>query len=272
MSKIKVAVCGVFGNMGREAVKAVAGQDNMELVGALDVIETGKDAGTVINNEPMGLIVSSDLEEMLSSTGADVMVDFTSPSAVMRNINTAIKKGVIPVVGTTGLTEPDLKQIDAWTREYNTGAIIAPNFALGAVLMMKFSRIAARFFHEAEIIELHHEHKIDAPSGTAIKTAQMINTGRAENSSKKPVGDKPEEIEKIPGARGGEIDNIHIHSVRLPGMIAHQEVIFGSDGQTLTIRHDSIDRRSFMPGLIMAVNKAPRLKELIYGIENLIDL
>ncbi len=271
MSEIRVIVCGAFGNMGRETIKAVSGEDNLKLVGALDIKDTGKDLGQVMDNHPNGIIVSPDLEELIITSEAEVMVDFTAPSAVMQNIHTALKHRVTPVVGTTGLTEPDLKEIGGWINKYETGSIIAPNFALGAILMMKFSRLAARFFSEVEIIELHHEHKIDAPSGTAIKTAQLINLGREESSVEIPAVSKPEEIEKVSGARGGKIGSIHLHSVRLPGMVAHQEVIFGGNGQTLTIRHDSIDRRSFMPGLIMAINEAPRIKELIYGIENLIE-
>ena len=271
MSEIKVVICGAFGNMGREAVKAVSGEDNLELVGALDIKNSGEDLGQVMDNRPSGIIVSEDLKEMLKTSGAEVMVDFTAPSAVMQNIHTALENRVTPVVGTTGLTEPDLKEIEGWIKKYETGVIIAPNFALGAILMMKFARLAARFLPEVEIIELHHENKIDAPSGTAIKTAQMIREGRKENSVDIPAAGKPEEIEKIPGARGGKIDDINVHSIRLPGKVAHQEVIFGGNGQTLTIRHDSIDRRSFMPGLIMAINEAPRIKELIYGIENLIE-
>ncbi|MFY9114922.1 MAG: 4-hydroxy-tetrahydrodipicolinate reductase [Dethiobacteria bacterium] len=274
MTTIRVAVCGASGNMGREAVKAIRGQDNLQLVGALDIKDSGKDVGLLIGNRPLGVEISSELEPMLCTSGAEVMVDFTAPAAVMEHIFTALKNKVPPVVGTTGLTEPDLEQIAAWVDKFETGAIIAPNFALGAVLMMKFSRIAARYFDQVEIIELHHEHKIDAPSGTAIKTAQMIDAEQKEDAARirrARESSRPEEIEKISGARGGRYENIHIHSVRLPGMVAHQEVIFGGNGQTLSIRHDSMDRRSFMPGLLMAINRAPRLKKLIYGMENLID-
>ncbi|NLI69481.1 MAG: 4-hydroxy-tetrahydrodipicolinate reductase [Firmicutes bacterium] len=273
MDAIKVAVCGASGNMGREAIRAISEQNTLRLVGALDIRDSGKDVGLLIGSRPLGIEISLDLEPMLQASGAEVMVDFTAPAAVMEHIFTALKNGVTPVVGTTGLTDPDLEQVASWVDRFETGAIIAPNFAMGAILMMKFSRIAARYFDQVEIIELHHEHKIDAPSGTAIKTAQMITAERKEEGSLpgRTTAGRPEEIEKISGARGGRYENIHIHSIRLPGMVAHQEVIFGGNGQTLSIRHDSMDRRSFMPGLLMAIDRAPRLKKLIYGMENLID-
>ena len=309
MTKIKVIVSGACGKMGQEAVKAISREENLELSGAVDVSNTGKDIGQMVLGEPMGIKIGDNLEAAIRECSPDVMVNFTVPSAVKEQIHTSMQMGVTPVVGTTGLTEPDLNEIDRWVQHYRTGIIIAPNFALGAVMMMQFARLAARYFGDAEIIEMHHENKVDAPSGTAIKTAEMIQQGRSENLETEGSGAKegaesgsgaesgarpesesepgkgagsgagmgiakakrPKEVEKISGSRGGEANGVHLHSVRMPGKVAHQEVIFGGPGQTLTIRHDSLDRSSFMPGLIMAINKTPGLQKLIYGIENLLD-
>jgi len=303
MGKVKVIVCGACGKMGQEAVRAVAKENDLELVGAVDITGEGTDIGQKALGENLGVKITGNLEATLKETKPDVMVNFTIPSAVKEQIHTSLQYGAVPVVGTTGLTEPDLQEIDRWVQNYQRGVFIAPNFALGAVLMMKFSQLAGKYFEYVEIIEQHHEQKIDAPSGTAIKTAQMIHEGRKEKEGEAGEGEgeeatrgggtgevagagtgaagevrgsdtraeRPEEIEKISGARGGNDNGIHLHSVRLQGRVAHQEVIFGGPGQTLTIRHDSLDRTSFMPGLMMAVRKAPGLKDLIYGMENLLD-
>lgn len=171
-----------------------------------------------------------------------------------------------PVVGTTGFSEADLKELQQLTEEKGIGCIIAPNFAVGAVLMMKFAKMAANYFPDVEIIELHHDKKLDAPSGTGLKTAEMI----AEVRESKKQG-HPEEKELIEGARGADYDGIRLHSVRLPGMIAHQEVLFGMDGQTLTIRHDSYNRASFMSGVKLSVEQVMHIDQLVYGLENIID-
>jgi len=174
---------------------------------------------------------------------------------------------VRPVVGTTGITETDLEKIAAWSEEYATSAIIAPNFALGAVLMMLFAAQAARYLPEAEIIELHHAEKVDAPSGTAIKTAEMILQARGQ-STRAAVA----ELEKVKSARGGNMDGVRLHSVRLPGLVAHQEVIFGGVGQTLTIRHDSLSRSSFMPGVVLAIKEVMNREGVCYGLEKILSL
>ncbi|NMA92192.1 MAG: 4-hydroxy-tetrahydrodipicolinate reductase [Firmicutes bacterium] len=266
MDKIKVAVNGAAGKMGRHVISAIAGCRDLELTGAVDLVEVGVDAGKLAGREPLGVTVTANLAELLQQGETDVLVDFTTPMAIMKNIELALSQRVTPVVGTTGISEKDLDRIQSWVSRYKTGAIIAPNFALGAILMMKLAQVCARFFPQVEIIELHHNGKIDAPSGTAIKTAQLIAAARREQPP------RPESLEKIPGTRGGNLEGIQIHSVRLPGLIAHQQVIFGGEGQTLTIKQDSLSRLSFMPGVLEAIRRAPTVKELVYGMENLLEL
>ncbi len=270
MDKIKVVVCGVLGNMGRESVKAIARETNMEVAGALDLHGIGEDVGVLTDGRANGVVIKEDLESVLKESGAAVVVDFTNPGSVMGNIETALHCGVVPVVGTSGIGEEDIAKIKEWCQRFDTAAVVVPNFALGAVLMMKFAHLAARYFADVEIIEQHHEKKVDAPSGTALKTAQMVAEGRLLGGITSSFN-RPDEVEKVAGSRGGKLNGINLHSVRLPGRVAHQEVIFGGTGQTLTIRHDSIDRTSFMPGLIMAINEAVKVKGLVYGIENLLD-
>ncbi len=265
MGKIKVAVSGAFGRMGREVCRAVLGEEGLELVGAFDLQGEQEDIGEILGTKPLGIKIKKLSKESLGKDQPAVMVDFTTPMAVIENIELALQCGVRPVVGTTGITQVDLDRIGQWVDSSGLSAIIAPNFALGAVLMMKFVSIAARYFPQAEIIELHHDQKIDAPSGTALKTADLI----IECREKEPP--ERDELIKLSGARGAVQDKVHIHSIRLNGLVAHQEVIFGGTGQTLTIRHDSVDRQSFMPGVIFAVKKAMGLKGLVYGLENILD-
>ncbi|RJQ31050.1 MAG: 4-hydroxy-tetrahydrodipicolinate reductase [Actinobacteria bacterium] len=221
---IKVAVFGAAGKMGSEVVKAITTDSELELVASVDINDNANEA----------------LKKV------DVAVDFTHPSVVMENINRAIGAGVHYVVGTTGITQENLDSIKQSLEGKEVGVFIAPNFAIGAVLMMELSKKAAAYLSDLEIIELHHNQKIDAPSGTSLKTAT--------------------ELKKIVG------NDIPIHSVRLPGLVAHQEVIFGGLGQTLTIRHDSIDRNSFMPGVVMAIKAVSNKKGLTYGLENILDI
>ncbi len=250
--EITVAVSGASGRMGREVAAAVAAEPDLKLVA-----ETDKD---------------DDLASILAATRPTVLVDFSVPDAVMDNIEIALMNGVVPIVGTTGLSPSDLAIVREFCCQYELGALIAPNFAIGAVLLMRFAKEAARFLPDAEIIEMHHERKLDAPSGTASKTAEMIVEGRAEMT---PTALPAEAFEKIAGARGGKgAGDVPIHSVRLPGFVASEMVIFGGLGQTLTLRHDSIDRKSFMPGVILAIRHAPTLAanggDLVYGLENLL--
>ncbi|HEY3330586.1 MAG TPA: 4-hydroxy-tetrahydrodipicolinate reductase [Capsulimonadaceae bacterium] len=248
---ITVLVSGAKGRMGQEVVKAVNAAEGLELVGEVDF--------------------GDDLAASLASLKPQVMVDFTVPESAMGNITTALKHKVVPIVGTTGISADDRAEIAALCQSTGTGCLIAPNFALGAVLMMRFAHDAAKYFPDAEVIEFHHEKKLDAPSGTATLTAELIAEGRA--------GALPTELpagafEKIPGSRGGKAaGDVPVHSVRLAGFVASQMVIFGGPGQTLTIRHDSIDRASFMPGVVHAVRQIARLAgsgELVYGLENLL--
>jgi 4-hydroxy-tetrahydrodipicolinate reductase len=248
---ITVAVAGARGRMGQEVVAAVNAESDLALVAQADMGE--------------------DLASILSTLKPMALVDFTVPEAVMGNIEIALAHGVVPIVGTTGLSPEDVAHVRELCRHHGVGVLIAPNFALGAVLMMRFAQEAARYLPDAEIIEMHHERKLDAPSGTAAKTAEMIAAGRAGVT---PTALPADAFEKLPGARGGSgVGGVPIHSVRLPGFVASQEIIFGGLGQTLTIRHDSRDRKSFMPGVILALRHAPKLQtsgELIYGLEHLL--
>ncbi len=248
---ITVAVAGARGRMGQEVVAAVRAEADLALVAQADA--------------------GDDLAAILAAVQPAALVDFTVPEAVMGNIETALAHGVVPIVGTTGLSPSDVERVRGLCREHGVGALIAPNFALGAVLMMRFAQEAARYLPDAEIIEMHHERKLDAPSGTAAKTAEMIALGRA---GANPTPLPADAFEKIPGSRGGKgVGDVPIHSVRLPGFVASQEVIFGGLGQTLTLRHDSRDRKSFMPGVILALRHAPTLRasgELVYGLEHLL--
>ncbi|MEW6770581.1 MAG: 4-hydroxy-tetrahydrodipicolinate reductase [Bacillota bacterium] len=262
---IKVVVTGAAGRMGREVVRAVSKTPGMGVVGAVDVTGSGEDAGVLAGTGPLGVAVRSDLENVLRETAAEVLVDFTTAGAAVQNIRTAIECGVRPVVGTTGIPKEELDRLIQLSREKGVGGLVAPNFAIGAVLMMHFAGIAARYLPAAEIIELHHNQKLDAPSGTALKTAEIIAAARGGAA----VEDRTEQV-KLEGARGGTLEGIYIHSVRLPGLVAHQEVIFGGLGQTLSIRHDSISRESFMPGVIMGIKKVKELQEIVYGLDKLI--
>jgi 4-hydroxy-tetrahydrodipicolinate reductase len=249
MSQIKVAVLGAKGRMGLEACKAVNAAGDLELVASLDLGDS--------------------LDQLLSS-GAHVVVDFTHPDSVMGNLEFAIKNGINVVVGTTGFDEKKLQQIAGWlATQPKTGALIAPNFGLGAVLMMQFAAKASKYFESAEIVELHHPNKADAPSGTAARTAELINEARA--SVKKDV--MPDATtSSLEGARGALIGDVHVHSVRLRGLVAHQEVILGDLGETLTIRHDSIDRTGFMPGVLLGIRKVISHPGLTFGLEHFMDL
>ncbi|CFX75606.1 Dihydrodipicolinate reductase, bacterial/plant [Syntrophomonas zehnderi OL-4] len=263
--KIKVIVSGALGKMGMETARAVHNDPELELVGLVDIRARGEVFGDIAGNKEISLTIHNDLDKMIEMTRPDVMVDFTNPQAVYNNTRTALKQKITSIVGTTGLNEVELRQLEKLALDKQVGVAVIPNFALGAVLMMKLAQEAAQYFPDVEIIELHHDQKLDAPSGTAIKTAEMITANRqpipARNSR---------EFEKISGARGGEINGIRVHSVRLPGLIAHQEVIFGGVGQSLRIRHDSFDRVGFMPGVIMSIKKMITTTGLVYGLENLL--
>ena len=267
MNKVKIIIAGPRGRMGSEAVKMVTNTEHFELKAVIDYKYEGHmlsdlEGFQAINNVP----IFSNIETCLQNVECDVLIDLTTPEVGMHHAKTALLHNVRPVVGTTGFTKADLEELEGICKDKNLGCIIAPNFALGAVLMMKFSQMAAKYFNDVEIIELHHDKKLDAPSGTAVKTAEMISAVR----ESKQQG-HPDEKETISGARGAELDGMHIHSVRLPGLVAHQQVLFGSDGQTLSIRHDSYNRASFMSGVKIAVDTVMKQDLFVYGLENIIE-
>ena len=260
-----VIVNGACGRMGQAVLKAVQEADGLELVGAVD-IKGGADTGSLVGLPANGILVETDLEALLARKKPEVMVDFTRPDVVFGNVMTALAHKTSPVVGTTGLSDEQKAEIAKAAEANDTPAFIAPNFAIGAVLLMVMSRQAAKYMPDVEIIELHHDKKLDAPSGTAIQTAAMIAEVRKAHKQ-----GNPDEFEKLEGARGADYEGMHIHSVRLPGYVAHQEVIFGGLGQTLTIRHDSMNRESFMPGVVLAAKKVRILKGLTVGLDKLLD-
>lgn len=257
---IKVGVVGALGKMGIEVVKAVLADKMLELVCAIDVCDGG-----VQEFSGRRVAIDSNLSESLKKNKPDVVVDFTQPSVVYENIKLYLDLGVKSVIGTTGLSTAQLDELKSLSEAKKTGCFIAPNFTTGAVLMMLFAQTAAKYFNNAEIIEYHHNQKKDAPSGTALKTAQMM----AEVNKNLKSGNCPEE-ELVKGSRGGDYENIHIHAVRMPGFMASQEVIFGAPGQILKIRHDSVNRECYMPGVIMAVKNIAETNKFTYGLENIL--
>lgn len=243
---IAVIVNGALGKMGQACIAAIEADPELKLVGKADK--------------------GDDLTGLIKKTGAQVVVEFTHPSVRLQNIEAIVKGGAQAVVGTTGFTDPDLKQVENWCKTYNTGVLIAPNFGIGAVLMMQFAAQAAKYMPHVEIIEYHHDQKADAPSGTAIKTAQLIN--EAVGVTQPP---KVESEEMLGGrSQGAKVGNIRLHAVRLPGFVASQEVILGGQGQRLLIRHETINRESFMPGVVLACKKMKDKKGLVYGLEKLL--
>jgi len=270
---IPVVVNGAAGKMGREVVKAVAQAEDMTLLGAIDRNPeyNGKDAGELAGlGEPLEVPITDQMEPMLGFVAQErqpgVMVDFTHPSTVYDNIRSAIAYGIRPVVGTTGLSPEQIQDLAEFADKASNGCLIIPNFSIGMVLLQQAAIQASQYFDHVEIIELHHNQKADAPSGTAIQTAQMLaEMGKTYNQP------TVEETEKLPGARGSLAEEgIRIHSVRLPGLIAHQEVIFGADGQLYTLRHDTSDRACYMPGVLLAIRKVIQLKSLVYGLEKIL--
>jgi 4-hydroxy-tetrahydrodipicolinate reductase len=263
---ISVIVAGAGGKMGQEVVRTVLKDPDLALVGAIDINQTGCDAGDLVGLPACGVLIGDDLKTALRGRETAVLVDFTNAQAAARNAKYALTVGVAPIIGTTGLDEAEIGELRKAAKKSGTGVLIVPNFTLGAVLMMSFARQAARYFPNVEIIELHHDQKIDAPSGTALLTAQNIGAER------KPFHQgHPQEYEKLAGVRGGDWNGIRLHSVRLPGLVAHQEVIFGGPGQILTIRHDSINRESFMPGVILAIKKVRQLQGVNIGLETVLS-
>jgi len=260
MADIRILVTGACGKMGREVVKAVTAAQGMAVVAAVDKVCAGEDIGLIAGIGALGVPVSGNLAEALDC-GVDVIVDFTIPAEVMGNLRTAVPRGTAAVVGTTGLTAAHLEELRALSAQSGAPVFIAPNFAIGAVLMMQFAQQAAKFFDYAEVIELHHEKKLDAPSGTALRTAELMKAAVAGRLAEEAKAEQGEE------SRGLPVGNIRVHAVRLPGLVASQEVILGSLGQTLTIRHDTVSRESFMPGVLLAIRKVQELTGVVVGLE-----
>jgi 4-hydroxy-tetrahydrodipicolinate reductase len=246
---IKVGVLGARGRMGAEVVNSVNTAADLELAAALDL---------------------GDSLDLLIDAGVEVVVDFTHPDSVMGNLEFLIAKGIHAVVGTTGFDQARLDQVEQLLEiNQGVGVLIAPNFGLGAILMMKFAEQAASFFESVEIVELHHPNKVDAPSGTARRTAELIAKARSAAGR----GDQPDATStSLEGARGANVDGVHIHSVRLRGLVAHQEVLFGDQGETLTIRHDSFDRTGFMPGVLVGIRNVAKHPGLTHGLDNFLDI
>ena len=260
---IRVVVSGT-GNMGREVLAAVTRAPDMKLVGVLEKFAEGE----TVDLPGGGTVpLSTDPPALFDRVKADAIIDFTNAYWTPQIAPAALERGVRLVIGTTGLSEAWIEELSRTCRERGVGAVIAPNFAIGAVLMVHMAKIAARFFDAAEIIELHHDKKVDAPSGTALATARGMVEGHG-----KPFDRNVPDREPLPGARAAETGGITIHSVRLPGLVAHQEVLFGGQGETLRIRHDTIGRDSFMPGVLLATREVMRRKELVRGLEALFGL
>ena len=241
---VRVLVNGAKGKMGTAAVNAISADPDLELTGTCDL--------------------GDDLRAKLKESRAEVCVEFTTAEAGYENTVSILESGVCPVVGTSGFTEEEVSKLRVLAETKKKGGLIAPNFAIGAVLMMKFSADAAKYLPRVEIVEAHHDRKADSPSGTALRTAELMRTARGSAIDKLP------DTEIIPNARGASLEGIHIHSMRLPGVVAKQTVVFGGTGQTLTIEHNSLDRESFMPGVVLACKKVVRANELFYGLEYLL--
>jgi len=259
---MRVAVTGAAGRMGIEVCRTIDATDDLELVAAVDPQAAGSALAEVAGIDTP-ITIAGDLEA-IADAGADVAVDFTHPSVVGANLLWLLDHGIHAVVGTTGIADDDLQAARQRAADGAANAVVAPNFAIGAVLMMQFSAQAARHLPSVEIVELHHDRKADAPSGTALRTAELIAGSRTDDVT--PVGGDDDH----PGARGTNEHGVPIHSVRLPGLVAHQQVQFGGQGETLTIRHDSLDRSSFMPGVLAAIRGVSGLDGLVVGLEHVL--
>ncbi|GEB76095.1 4-hydroxy-tetrahydrodipicolinate reductase [Sporolactobacillus inulinus] len=265
--ELRIIVAGPRGRMGSETIRMIEKAPDLTLVAAVDHGHDGARVSELVPGaEEASAKIYTDIDACFSNEQADVLIDFTNPESGKRNLQKAIDYGVRPVIGTSGFSNDEVAAYRAQMDQKKLGGIIAPNFAIGAVLVMKFSQMAAKYFPDAEIIELHHDKKKDAPSGTAVKTAELMTKTR--QAKKQGAAD---EKETLPGARGADYEGMRIHSVRLPGLIAHQEVLFGGKGELLTLRHDSMDRASFMNGVHYAAETVMDLETLVYGLENILD-
>jgi 4-hydroxy-tetrahydrodipicolinate reductase len=264
--QIHVAVAGASGRMGREVIKMVLQDEELVLAAGVDRSSGPLDLGNLVGMEACGVTMMNNLEQALIETRPDVLVDFTAPESAMDHTSLAIEHGVRPVIGTTGFSPEDIETLDKLCLEKGIGGLIAPNFSIGAILMMKFAAQAAKYFPNLEIIEYHGDQKLDAPSGTSVKTAEMISQVREEIRQ-----GNPKEKEILEGARGAYYNGFRIHSVRLPGVFAQQEVIMGAFGESLKIRHDSYDRAAYMPGVKVGIQKVMEYTGLVYGFDHFIE-
>ena len=263
--QIKVLVNGAAGKMGRAMIDGILPEKDLQIVAVVDLKQAGTDIGTVCGGSPWGLSIETNLQGALIRTKPDVMLDFTNAQAALKNVRLALEHKVAVIIGTTGLDPQELTELEKMANNRQTPVFVAPNFALGAVLMMGFAAQAALHFPHVEIIERHHNQKLDAPSGTAIATMEGIarqRTAFAQGSL--------HEFEKIPGSRGGDYQGMRVHSVRLPGYVASQEVVFGGLGQIFTIKHEALSREAFLPGVLLALRKINCLQGLVYGLEELL--
>jgi 4-hydroxy-tetrahydrodipicolinate reductase len=265
MEPIRVVINGAFGRMGQEITKAVVCEPGLKAVGAVEKEVTQQYLPLTETLELIAL--SSDLDSLLRSCDADVVVDFTEAEASMAAARTALKQRVNMVIGTTGLSQEDLTEIEKLCRVHKVGAVVAPNFSLGAAVMIHLARLAARFFDHAEIIEMHHDKKADAPSGTAIATAGAMSQARG-----KPFVYPKVAHQVLKNTRGGKMDGIAIHSLRLPGFMAGQEVVLSGVGETLSLRHNAISRECYVPGVVLAIKEVTKRKGLTYGLDALLKL
>ncbi|MCW5943456.1 MAG: 4-hydroxy-tetrahydrodipicolinate reductase [Fimbriimonadaceae bacterium] len=264
--KIRVGIVGAAGRMGRIIAQGLHRATDMDLVLAVDREHADESLRDVIGPHMPDVPIRSKLGEALDETPVQVIVDFTHPSAACQHALSALKRHVAPIIGTSGLTSDDLKEIRRQAEESGTPAMVVPNFAIGAVLMMKFAETAAKYMPDVEIIEMHHDGKADAPSGTALRTAELITQNRRAWPTENVAP-----IIKLAGARGANLQGVQIHSIRLKGMLAHQQVVFGGDGEILTIRHDSLDRSSFVEGVTASVRAILGRTGLTVGLEAILD-
>jgi len=263
---IKILTNGAFGRMGRAMSSKMMAEDDMQVVAAVDVKGIGCDLGEICGMGANGVKIQDDLEAAIKSAKPDVMLDFTNPQAVMKNIRIALSNNVACVVGTTGLSDENLAEIDALAKANGTPIFAASNFAISAVLMMRFAAEAVKYMPDVEIVETHDSHKLDAPSGTAMTTAKMICANRKVFSQ-----GETNSFELLPGSRGGDFQGMRVHSVRVPGVISMQDCIFGAPGQLLTIRAESTNAECFFPGVAMALRKVQSLEGLTFGLDKLMD-
>lgn len=264
---IRIIVAGANGRMGQEVVKMIEKNNHFLMVSAISRSRAGTDIGQMVGISSQKMYFTETVKEAISKFRADVLIDFTTPLCVKKNAMLAISAGIRPVIGTSGLSESDIEELRVQCKRKGMGAIIAPNFAIGAVLMMVFAAKAAKYMPHLEIIESHHDKKLDAPSGTAWKTADLISQNRPETEQ-----GHPQEMELLEGVRGANWQGFRIHSIRLPGLLAHQEVLMGGEGEILSIRHDSLHRESFMSGVKLAIEKVMELDHLVYGLENILEI